>query len=67
MSFNNSTTRAVIFGGTGFIGSSFAAFLLSKDYVDEAFLVDIEPFNSKPIEFRKMQASNMKNYFFITS
>ena len=33
---------AVIFGGTGFIGSFFADFLLAQGVVDKVYLVDLE-------------------------
>lgn len=35
--------KCVIFGGTGFIGSHFAEYLIQKDLVDEVYLVDIRP------------------------
>jgi len=44
----------VIFGGTGFIGVSFAKFLLASGYVDKVYLVDIESVDSKFSDFRKL-------------
>ncbi|WP_443190920.1 NAD-dependent epimerase/dehydratase family protein [Pseudomonas indica] len=43
---------AVIFGGSGFIGSFFADFLISQAIVDKVYLVDIEPLQVKPSAFR---------------
>jgi nucleoside-diphosphate-sugar epimerase len=67
MIVKDSLIRAVIFGGSGFIGSAFANFLLSKNYVDEVYIVDIESFQSKASEYRKTLVSNTKNLFFINS
>ncbi|MFA6063788.1 MAG: NAD(P)-dependent oxidoreductase [Gallionella sp.] len=35
--------KCVIFGGTGFIGSHFAEYLLSNNLVDDVYLADIQP------------------------
>jgi len=35
--------KCVIFGGTGFIGSHFAAYLINNNLVDEVYLADIRP------------------------
>lgn len=44
---------AVIFGGTGFIGTFFARYLLDNKYVERIYLVDIERVESKVSLFRK--------------
>ena len=38
-----SNKNCIIFGGTGFIGSHFALYLLSKKLVDQIYLFDLEP------------------------
>lgn len=43
----------VIFGGTGFIGTFFAQYLLENGYADKIYLVDIEPIEDKSSNFRK--------------
>ena len=40
---SNNNRLAVIFGGTGFIGSHFAKFLIDNDCVDEVVLADLSP------------------------
>lgn len=45
---------AVIFGGTGFIGSFFARFLLDRRRVDKVYLVDVEPLDRKVSAFRRV-------------
>ncbi len=42
----------VLFGGTGFIGSFFAIFLLKNKIVDRIYLLDIEPICIKKSSFR---------------
>ena len=44
---------AIIFGGTGFIGSFFARHLLDTRDIQKVYLVDIEPANSKKSLFRE--------------
>lgn len=44
---------AVIFGGTGFIGSFFAKYLLDNKKYTKIYLYDFELFESKPFIFRK--------------
>lgn len=52
---------AVIYGGTGFIGSFFARFLLDQKAVDKVYLVDAEPLEAKVSAFRRaLVASNDK-------
>lgn len=43
---------AVIFGGTGFIGTFFATFLLDSKMVEKVYLVDLMPIASKRQKFR---------------
>lgn len=51
----------VIFGGTGFIGSHFADFLVSHNYTDKVYLVDIEPLELKSSSYRVTQLKNNSN------
>jgi len=44
---------AVIFGGTGFIGSFFAAHILDENIVDTVYLVDHEALESKTNHYRR--------------
>jgi len=37
------TRKCVIFGGTGFIGSHFAGYLIDNNLADEVYLADIQP------------------------
>ena len=46
-------TCAVIFGGTGFIGTFFAEHLLATGSFSKVYLFDLEPIESKTSEFRK--------------
>ena len=55
----------VIFGGTGFIGSFFARFLLDRGYTGKVYLVDIEPLEIKRSEFRKKYIANDPRIVFI--
>ncbi len=57
--------KAIIFGGTGFIGSCFAEYLLRVGYVYEVYLVDIETINSKASHYRKVKISRDKRIFFV--
>lgn len=43
---------AVIFGGTGFIGSFFADFVLSNNHFDKVYLYDLESVEEKPFPYR---------------
>ena len=56
---------AVIFGGTGFIGVSFATHLLHYALVDIIYLVDIEPIEIKKSQFRKNQVQAQPKIRFI--
>jgi len=55
---------AVIFGGTGFIGSFFCKYLLDSHLVDKVFLVDIESLEEKKIKYRSKLLQD-KNVSFI--
>jgi nucleoside-diphosphate-sugar epimerase len=44
---------AVIYGGTGFIGSFFARFLIDQKLIDKVYLVDVEPLERKVSAFRR--------------
>ncbi len=58
---------AVIFGGTGFIGSFFAEFLLENDFVSKIFLFDIEPLGKKSSHYRKVKISHDKRVIYVDS
>lgn len=45
---------AVIFGGTGFIGSFFAEFLIAQGAVDKVYLVDIQSPEEKSSAYRRL-------------
>ena len=49
---------AIVFGGTGFIGSFFADFLFENCYFDKIIIYDVEAIESKLSEFRKRQLNN---------
>ncbi len=51
---------AVIFGGTGFIGTYFAEQLLATGLFAKVYLYDREPMASKPSEFRKSLIKSLK-------
>ena len=55
---------AVIFGGTGFIGSFFSKYLLDSQIVDKVFLVDMESFEEKKIKYRSKLLQD-KNVSFV--
>lgn len=44
---------AVIYGGTGFIGSFFARFLIDQKLIEKVYLVDVEPLERKVSAFRR--------------
>ena len=44
---------AVVFGGTGFIGSFFARYLLDQKIVEKVYLYDLEPIEQKVSSFRR--------------
>jgi len=45
---------AIIFGGTGFIGTFFANFLLDRKLCSHVYLCDIEPIEKKGSDYRKI-------------
>ena len=49
---------AVIFGGTGFIGTFFAQHLLQHADIGKVYLVDMESLDAKASTFRKQQIAN---------
>jgi nucleoside-diphosphate-sugar epimerase len=52
---------AVIFGGSGFIGTFFAAHLIESKTVDKVYLYDIEQIDSKPFPYRKKLVSQISH------
>ncbi len=56
---------AVIFGGSGFIGTSFAQYLIDNNHIDKVYLVDIESIDLKFSEFRKQQLAQNVNIVFL--
>ena len=44
---------AIIFGGSGFIGTFFANFLLDRKLCSHVYLCDIEPIEKKSSDYRK--------------
>lgn len=62
---NSSDTKtAVIFGGTGFIGSFFSKALLNKNLFNKVYLVDLDDISEKEFHFRKkfLQGDNRINF-----
>jgi nucleoside-diphosphate-sugar epimerase len=55
----------VIFGGSGFIGSSFAKFLLENELVDKVCIVDKESIESKDSDYRKKTILNESHIDYI--
>lgn len=51
-------SNAVIFGGSGFIGSFFACHLIEEHGYEEVYLFDHESINAKEFEFRKKMIEN---------
>ncbi len=49
---------AVIFGGTGFIGTFFAHHLLAQGIVSKVHLLDLEPMEAKASVFRRQMVQN---------
>lgn len=58
---------AVIFGGSGFIGSFFADFLVSQAIVDKVYLADIEPPHVKNSAFRRSLIGGSHNIEYLQS
>ena len=56
---------AVIFGGTGFIGSFFSKYLLDNKIVDKVYLFDHETIDSKASEYRKRLIRNKNNLIYV--
>jgi nucleoside-diphosphate-sugar epimerase len=56
---------AVVFGGTGFIGVSFALQLLRSEMVDKVYLFDIESPSEKSSEYRKQLVSSESRISYI--
>jgi nucleoside-diphosphate-sugar epimerase len=57
---------AVIFGGTGFIGSFFAKYLLDNDCFGKVYLVDIESSFSKKSKFRTRELESDTRIEFVS-
>jgi len=58
-------TCAIIFGGTGFIGTFFAEHLLSSGKYSKVYLFDIEPLQEKTSSFRKKFVASLTGAHFI--
>ncbi len=58
---------ALIFGGTGFIGSFFAEYLLKNNIVSKIFLLDTEPINKKSCHYRKVKISQDNRIIYLNS
>lgn len=56
---------ALIFGGTGFVGTFFAQSLLAQNIVDKVYLVDKESVDVKLSVFRKKQVADDSRMIFI--
>jgi len=52
---------AVIFGGTGFIGSFFARHLIERENFDLVYLYDVEPLAAKSSDFRRQMLNPFPN------
>ncbi|NRH26816.1 NAD(P)-dependent oxidoreductase [Pseudomonas sp. MS19] len=57
---------AVIFGGTGFIGSFFSDFLIKNNHFDKVYLYDLEGISDKASDFRRSLISSNINVVTIT-
>ena len=44
---------AIIFGGTGFLGTFYASTILKSNKYSKIYLIDIDPLNNKNISYRK--------------
>jgi nucleoside-diphosphate-sugar epimerase len=58
-------TCAIIFGGTGFIGTFFAEHLLSSGMYSKVYLFDVEPLQEKTSSFRKKFVASLPGVNFI--
>jgi nucleoside-diphosphate-sugar epimerase len=56
---------AIIFGGTGFIGTFFAQFLLNQGNFSKIYLFDIKPIKKKHSKFCKIQIAQNERIIFI--
>ena len=63
----NKNICAVIFGGTGFIGTFFAHYLLKNGLVSKVYLLDIEPLRLKISDYRKFKTISDKRITYISS
>lgn len=63
----NKNICAVIFGGTGFIGTFFAHYLLKNGIVSKVYLLDIEPLRLKLSDYRKFKTISDKRITYISS
>ncbi len=52
---------AVIFGGTGFIGTFFAIHLLEQEGFEKVYLYDVEPVSGKSSSFRRRMVDSCTN------
>lgn len=59
------TECAVIFGGTGFIGSFFAHHLLTRNIVSRVYLFDLDSISDKPFPIRNELLSDLPNLTYI--
>jgi nucleoside-diphosphate-sugar epimerase len=57
--------NVIIFGGTGFIGISFAKYLLSLGYVKRIYLVDTVPIEEKVAQFKKKMILDEQKIVFL--
>lgn len=56
---------AVIFGGTGFIGSYFAKHLVEECGFEKVYLYDLDSLKEKPFSFRKDMLKNLSEVVYI--
>lgn len=56
---------AVVFGGTGFIGSFFADFLIAQGVVDKVYLVDLESPADKASAYRRLLIGGRKDIHYL--
>jgi nucleoside-diphosphate-sugar epimerase len=56
---------AVIFGGTGFIGTFFATYLIEKEGFEKIYLYDHEPASAKSSSFRRKMVDAYPNIHYV--
>jgi nucleoside-diphosphate-sugar epimerase len=56
---------AIVFGGTGFIGTFFSKFLLNLNFVDKVYLLDIESPQDKYSFYRSRQILEDSRLLFV--